>query len=529
MKKILNYFVFGAVAVIFSAALASCQKESATDKTSTPETPVARVIHVDLSANVADTKANYSNPNVNIEDDDQLYVALTGPESAWTATGTLTYETDKFSGDITINTGSYEGSDPIKDAKDLTATFLPDGYDTVGYLSAAGVATAANAFYAGAKDDAVPQLVHLTASVTNEAGVAKSPLTLVPQNAVLCYSIEANKLAAGAHDVSVSNGTSTISGSVTAVAAAATTFAVAFPANATPTDYTLGVTWYGKMVKENKTLAAGHVVNISVSALTPYVFSVSSTLTVKFSPGNLQAVFASAGTSCTWKFADHQWDFIGGRTAGEYQPETGNNFINGNGSVSAAGTVDYFGWSTSATVLGINNSENKNDYVGVGGFVDWGSNASVQAGIGTGWRTLTGGDDGGEWKYLLETRSGTLYCKATVNSIVGLVIFPDSYSHPAGVTAVASANTAEAAFNTNSWSGTAWTLMETAGAVFLPAAGRRLGTSVYAVGERCSYWSSTRLPTKETSGYSLTVDNAQFIIDDASIHRGLSVRLVKNQ
>lgn len=520
MKKILNYFVMGAVAVMFSAALASCQKESANDKTSTPETPAVRVIHVDLSANVADTKATYSYPNVTIENGDKLYVALTGPESAWTATGTLTYATDKFSGDIDV-TGTYEGTDPITDAKDLTATFLPDGYSTVGYLSATGVATAANAFYAGAKDAAVPQLVHLTASVTDKVGVAKSPLTLVPQNAVLCYSIDANKLTAGAHDVSVSNGTSTISGSVTAVADAATTFAVAFPANATPTDYTLGVTWYGKMVKNNKMLAAGHVVNISVSAFTPYVFSVSSTLTVKFSPGNLQY---KASTN-TWRFAEQQWDYVGSNNA--------------SASSTYNGWVDLFGWGTSGHLFAsgygsayqpwsqsnINTDYGPTDGTSslLGSFAegDWGVN------MGAGWRTLTEGENG-EWNYLLTTRTGNRYCKATVNTVAGMVIFPDSYLHPAGVTAVASANTAEAEFTTNSWEGTAWTQMETAGAVFLPAAGYRSKGEAKSLGTNGRYWSSKASGVAGKS-YYVNITTNELILDPGDRNRAYSVRLVQNQ
>ena len=514
MKKILNYFVFGAVAVLFSAALASCQKENVNDKTPTPETPAVRVIHVDLSANVADTKATYSNPNVTIADGDKLYVALTGPESAWTATGTLTYATDKFSGDITINTGSYSGSDPITDAKDLTATFLPDGYSTVGYLSATGVATAENAFYAGAKDDAVPQLVHLTASVTNEAGVAKSPLTLVPQNAVLCYTIAANKVIAGPYTVSVSDGTNTISGSVTAEADAATTFAVAFPAPATSKDYTLRVPAYENVVKSGKTLAAGKVINISITAITP-TFSVAAGQYVKFSPGNLQAVFASAGTTCTWRFAEHQWDYVGNAAA--------NTSINGNGSVSAAGTVDLFGWSTSATVLGIHNSTTDSNYTG--SFVDWGSNATVQAGIGNGWRTLTFA----QWDYLFHGRTSvtTRFCEATINSVSGLVIFPDNYTHPTGVTAVASINTA-AGYTSNSWSGTAWTQMETAGAVFIPASGRRNGTAVDRVNTHGYSWSSTSNDSNSAIRIGIT-ESALVTNTSYSRHSGFPVRLVQDQ
>ena len=331
MKNILNYFVMGVAVLGMSAALASCQKESANDKTSTPETPAVRVIHVDLDATVAETKASYAEKVVTIQDDDKLYIALTGPGSAWSATGTLTFATDKFSGDITVNTGSYSGSDPITDAKDLTATFLPKGYGSVNYLSAIGEATATKAFYAGEKSASVPQLVHLTATVSDKAGVAKTPLTLVPQNAVLCYTIAANKVIAGAHTVSVSDGTTTISGNVTAVADAATTFAVAFPASASEKNYTMSVVSYEKVVKTGKTLAAGKVVNIPVSALTP-LFSVGAGKYVKFSLGNLQY---NSNTQ-VWQFAEHQYTYVGNAA--------GNTSVTTDGIANNNGIVDLFGW-----------------------------------------------------------------------------------------------------------------------------------------------------------------------------------------
>ena len=253
-----------------------------------------------------------------------------------------------------------------------------------------------------------------------------------------------------------------------------------------------------------------------------FSFSVSATDKVEFSKGNLQAVFAAPGTSFTWKFADNQWDYVGGDDGSGSVTETGNNFINGNGSVSAAGTVDLFGWSTSATTYGINPSDDPSAYSGA--FVDWGSDPNLVSTLGSGWRTLTQG----EWEYLLVTRTGDRYCKATVNSVPGLVIFPDDYSHPSGVTSPASVNTSSAAFTSNTWSGDAWTMMESAGCVFLPAEGGRDGTSVYDVGsEGCFYWSST--PTGTDLPYLLYFTSSNV---DPSFNYypnlGGSVRLVKN-
>jgi len=253
---------------------------------------------------------------------------------------------------------------------------------------------------------------------------------------------------------------------------------------------------------------AGKTVTYRLTAPAPFPvspFSVSETKTVRFSPGNLQAVFASAGNSFTWQFAENQWNYVGKAAA--------NTKINGNGSVSAAGTVDLFGWSTNATRYGINNSKEQTGYSG--NFRDWGN------ALGSGWRTLSSA----EWTYLLSTRTtrdGNRYCKATVNSVSGLVIFPDDYYHPAGVTAPASGG-----YGSNIWSGNDWTAMEDAGCVFLPAAGgRNASTEFYSTGTGGVYWSSTSGGTIDAYFMSFTSSG----LNPAESHRrysGRSVRLVR--
>jgi len=472
LKKILNYFVMGAVAVMFSAALASCQKESANEKTSTPEAPEVHVIHVELDATVADTKATYSTASkeITIQSGDALYVALTQPTSAtWSgATGILTYDGTSFKGDITY-TGTYSGSDIITDAKDLTATFLPKGYSTVGYLSSTGVATATNAFYAAAKDAAVPQLVHLTATVSDQAGSAKTPLTLVPQNAVLCYSIAANKVIAGAYTVSVSDGTTTISGSVTAVADAATTFAVAFPATATSKDYTLRVPAYENVVKSGKTLAAGKVINISIAAITP-TFSVDAGKYVKFAKGNLTRV------SGKWAFLSNSWEY--------------------NTNAATVNTTDgaqHFQWETVFQAV----SSGESAVV-----------SGITTDLGSGWHGLSLA----EWRYLLGYDSGNsgvqssrrtvqwhYYAKIT-GAGVGtgnkryLLIFPDSFKESDwNTTTMGTKPTSFDATTDNSIAYTAnnFAAMQSAGIVILPAAGYRGNSSWSYVGVSGCYWSST--------------------------------------
>jgi hypothetical protein len=189
-------------------------------------------------------------------------------------------------------------------------------------------------------------------------------------------------------------------------------------------------------------------------------FSVSDTKQVYFSKGNLR--YASGA----WSFFDNQYEYYNSYSADAW---------------------DHFGWSTSAT-YGMNTSEDNNDYSG--DFVDWGAT------MGTGWFTLSKD----EWTYLFNTRSASTvggtsngrYAKAKVNNVQGVILFPDTYTHPDGVTAPTGVNaTGDTGWEGNSYSSADWTKMESAGCVFLPAAGDRSGSSVYYAGTRGYYWSAT--------------------------------------
>lgn len=257
---------------------------------------------------------------------------------------------------------------------------------------------------------------------------------------------------------------------------------------------------------------------------------------VYFSQGNLQAVCASADDNgntqelWTWRFAANQWDYIGAATA--------NNAINGNGSVSVAGTVDYFGWvGASSTVLttapamyGISNSLTGNDYgtkkssEGETLKSDWG-NVTITNGGTYIWRTLTGD----EWDYVFSTRpSSTVnsttngrYAKATVAGKVGVILFPDSYTHPSDVTAPISVNDEGAAYDANIYDANAWCKMESAGCVFLPAAGTK-----YSASDLGYYWSST---PGDNNNSAITLSFGPGYITtkaDTDRYYGRSVRLV---
>ncbi len=205
----------------------------------------------------------------------------------------------------------------------------------------------------------------------------------------------------------------------------------------------------------------------------PGAFSVSATQQVHFSQGNLQY---RASTN-TWRFAEHQYDFVGS--------------ANSNISFTYSGWIDLFGWGT-----GSNPTLAITDYTYYSTFVDWGSNAIINGGNAVNqWRTLTQS----EWYYLLYSRTNASSKLGTgnINGVGGLIILPDSWAQPSGCPQFSPGVASD--WSHNSYTLAQWAQMELAGAVFLPAAGYRLGTDVGDMGSSGLYWSST--PNDEDYAY----------------------------
>ncbi len=260
-------------------------------------------------------------------------------------------------------------------------------------------------------------------------------------------------------------------------------------------------------------------------------FSVSATKKVHFAPGNLQY---NASASPKWRFADNQYDYVGGTVSGQHvgNVKVGETVCTNNDLTGP--WIDLFGWVgasstwTDAAMYGVTTSYDTDAANGYGTGTeslksDWGK----VFGDDSPWRTLTGGDDG-EWKYLLDTRGGegkVRYAKAQVAGVNGLIIVPDDWKNESPYN-LASCNTANAAYTSNVIPSDSWDSWETAGAVFLPAAGSRAGSSVSNAGSYGYYWSST-------SPYKLGAYDVLFYSDDLSPvegnyrYRGYSVRLVR--
>ena len=254
-------------------------------------------------------------------------------------------------------------------------------------------------------------------------------------------------------------------------------------------------------------------------------FSVSENKQIRFSQGNLQY---QASTS-TWRFAENQYDMIGDD--------------NVNISDTYEGWIDLFGWGTSGWNSGANKyqpystSDDGTDFypggdstsnlIGDYANADWGvynaiSNGGNQARL---WRTLTNS----EWYYLIYDRrdANTLYGSATVNGVRGMVLLPDNWTTPTGITFISEASTGEVP---NTYSVEDWAKMEANGAVFLPAAGSRPAPAteqgVVNVGIWGYYWSSS-FYNKYNACY-LFFGASYETLNGINRRNGLSVRLVQD-
>lgn len=240
---------------------------------------------------------------------------------------------------------------------------------------------------------------------------------------------------------------------------------------------------------------------------------------VYFSQGNLQY---QASTNI-WHFAENQWDYVG--------------TDNANISQTYSGWIDLFGWGTSGYNHGAScyqpwsTSVIYDSYLIYGisiynlydqtGQADWGYNTILNGGNqeNYGWRTLTNSD----WSYMFYNRTDAASKRGygKVNGVNGLILLPDDWTLPEGLSF-----TSGGSEWINVYIDDQWAQMEANGAVFFPAAGSRIGTSLHYVDSNGYYWLSTRYDGPDacnvyfSSGFSY--------LQTSNLCLGYSVRLVRN-
>ena len=185
-------------------------------------------------------------------------------------------------------------------------------------------------------------------------------------------------------------------------------------------------------------------------------------------------------------------------------------------SVSGTKQVEF---STS----GVSRPETHNLY-------NWNELAGLMA---DGWRVLTKD----EWSYIFNERTNhnALYGQGKVNGINGLILLPDEWQPPTGLTFTPLWST-DKGYDLNVYTSAQWTDMENAGAVFLPCG----GYGVYEDGEfqwydgtiHGSYWSCTEYEYATEKAYRVVFDDDDIpVINEESVmpkDRYYSVFLVRD-
>lgn len=248
--------------------------------------------------------------------------------------------------------------------------------------------------------------------------------------------------------------------------------------------------------------------NISYTGRLCGRFKISENQYVNFSKGNL------IHNNGTWSFAEQQYSYLGNDNAT---------------NITSNGAIDLFGWGTSgnSTYSPYNyygNADSSQNYYPYGTSNiaktanDWGWYNAISNGGNTAgqWYTLTSG----QWQYILTNHTNSWARVAGTN---GLIILP--YGSTASIA--------------GSYSENEWKSLAAQGAVFLPAAGYRSGTSggsnpaVTSAGVRGCYWTGSFAGNQAAHylgfkyGYGPVVTNGDGeLISTPTRFRGLAVRLV---
>ena len=444
--------------------------------------------------------------------------------------GTLDYvpASGKFSG--TIYTESpYEGDFEtlFTAANTIEADLLPAGYEDYEFLGIVNSGYEAQLGIAFTKAFATSTAVKTAKALAVEQFSCEDSyaydngFALSPDFAILNFTITGLSASTDV-DVTFTGTAQNITNSVTTDADGKATFAIGINPYYDLTDYSLTVGGNAiTITSTSKTPVAGKIYNITRNAIPGALigqFSVSSTKKVYFSKGNLQYTKSTG----KWSFMDHQYSTV----------ETINQNVGDN--YASQDVVSLFGWGTSGKTFASGygtayqpyaTSNTSTAYGPTGTYNLTGTYANGDWGVnmGTGWCTLSIA----EWHYLFYTRtvnggigSGKSYTLGqSVNGKLGVVLYPDDYTGAAYTT------------------GSNWSTFESAGCVFLPAAGYRdkeyyesdVVDWVDAVGERGYYWSSSANSDDEEEAHYVYFDSEDLGVDDYDDSRyfGHSVRLVR--
>ena len=485
------------MALAFLAALTQCKKEQVAPANDSE----AVAITLDIKCgNGTRMDVNTATGEVTYESGDKIYVASGGKY-----VGTLTHNGTRFSGTIT---------DPVV-GEPLHFYFL--GNVTPAETLTAGTTTTCSVVISD-QTQHLPVIEYAPSNETYTAGATTFTAHLLNKCALVKFNVTTSSSVATCitgfnNKVTVDFSANTLipsmegNGVIILPAGNGEKWAILLPQSAmeagvTGSAYSINGRYTGThsavpIITDNVFLTAGIDVTVTTKVNDPGgvpVGAIRGEFTINengyqvyFSKGNLQY---QASTNM-WRFATNQYDYVG----------SGNNNI----SSTYSGWIDLFGWGTSGYNHGGNCyqpwsiSTNDEDYFPYNyngsnlydqtGQADWGYNPISNGGYTENqWRTLTRA----EWAYVFDTRSttsGIRYAKANVNGVNGVILLPDDWD--TSTCSLVGTNTPDASFSSNTFTAPQWSILELSGAVFLPAAGNRRGTSVSDVGSEGRYWTAS--------------------------------------
>ena len=490
---------------------------------------------------------NPATGTVNFENNDQIIVASVGKY-----VGTLTYNGTLFTGAISNATEGY----PLQFY--FLGNVTPTETLTSGVTESCSVVISDQTQHlpvisaAPSNENYVASTTDYTAHLLNKCALVKFNVTTASE-AAICATGFNNMVTVNFSENTLTNSKEG-NGVITLPAGNGEKWAILLPQEALEEglaysedgDYT-GTRGAVPTVYENGYFTVGIEVNVTTEVNPGEVplGAISGKFTINadgdqvyFSQGNLQYIGSAAMPY--WKFAENQWDYLGTTTGQNSSDQNVDRDLFGwgtsgwdNGNVYYQPyDCDYLtDWNANEFGYGYGPTDGTNynyDLTGTFANADWGVYNAINNGRNTPnqWRTLSGD----EWNHVINSRStpsGIRYAKGVVNGVNGVILLPDDWS--ASVYALNYTNRDDAPYTINEINAESWATMETAGAVFLPAAGYRFGTSVYGMGDNSYYWSSSHDPDNLSYVRYFGFDSVDLYVNEGGFNcrAGSSVRLVR--
>lgn len=529
--------IFASVFML-TIGLVQCKKEPHTNQNAEVETVR---ITVKVESNGSKAGVDPSNGKITFNNQDILYV---GYNNAYVGVLSFSSSTNSFSGSLNLTTSGAQplhfyylgGSYATKvDATHYTIDITNQKTNASGYYPVISYGTSTTDYSSGTTTYATTLLNKCALVKFNVSSSSTSATRIVGMNNLVMVNFAENTLSYSQKG----------NGAITLSAGNGEKWAILLPQEALEAGEVGSAFsddgWYKgtrgaiPAIENNDYLTNGISVEINTEVEIPEgalhgMFSINSDGDkVFFSKGNLQYI-GSASTPY-WKFADNQWTYLGNHGQGSTATNVDRDLFGWGTSGYNHGAVCYQPWCTSQT-----NSEYyvygqpTNNLYDQTGMADWGVNPISNGGNSPNqWRTLTKE----EWYYVLNSRrtaSGIRWAKARVNYVHGIIIVPDDWNTSYG--SLSSPNNSNLYYENNSMSAEYWeSNFEPHGAVFLPAAGNRVGTSVSGISSGSYlglgwYWSASY--SDSDKAHLLIFGNSTLGAQVDNRYCGFSVRLAQD-